>query len=147
MGPEVGFSEMLLIGVVALLVVGPKDLPMLMRKVGEWMRKLRNMATEFRHSFDEIARQTELDELRKEVDALRQLNPINDVKREIENAAKLGQDYYKDVEYEFTKDTSTIPIDAPDEAAQIEQAPIVEKPKKPRKPRAKKPKPEGEIAS
>ena len=57
---------------VALIVVGPKDLPILLRKVGEFTRKMRGLADDFRHSFDEMARQSELDELRREVDALRE---------------------------------------------------------------------------
>ena len=70
--PEVGVPELLLIGVIALIVVGPKDLPVLMRKIGKFVAHLRGMASEFRASFDELARQSELDELRKEVEAMRQ---------------------------------------------------------------------------
>ncbi len=69
--PEVGMSELVVIAIVALIVVGPKDLPVLLRRFGQFMAKLRGMASEFRASFDEMARQTELDELRKEVDAMR----------------------------------------------------------------------------
>jgi sec-independent protein translocase protein TatB len=68
---EQGAFEMLLIGAIALIVVGPKDLPVLMRKVGQFTAKMRGLAAEFRASFDEMARQSELDELRKEVEALR----------------------------------------------------------------------------
>ena len=71
LGPGIGGLEILVIGLVALLVVGPKDLPVLLRKVGKAMAKARAMANEFRSSFDEMARQSELDELRKEVEALR----------------------------------------------------------------------------
>ena len=71
LGPGIGGLEILIIGLVALLVVGPKDLPVLMRKVGKFMARARAMANEFRSSFDEMARQSELDELRKEVEALR----------------------------------------------------------------------------
>ncbi|HEX5263695.1 MAG TPA: Sec-independent protein translocase protein TatB [Phenylobacterium sp.] len=63
--------EFLLAAVVALVVVGPKDLPILLRKLGQFMAKIRAMAAEFRASFDEMARQSELDELRKEVEAMR----------------------------------------------------------------------------
>ena len=69
--PEVGASELLVIAAVALIVVGPKDLPVLLRKLGQFVAKLRGMAAEFRASFDEMARQSELDELRKEVEAMR----------------------------------------------------------------------------
>lgn len=69
--PEIGATELLVIAAVALIVVGPKDLPLLLRKLGQWMAKARGMANEFRASFDEMARQSELDELRREVQALR----------------------------------------------------------------------------
>ncbi|TAJ55842.1 Sec-independent protein translocase protein TatB [Brevundimonas sp.] len=71
LGPGIGGFEILVVGIVALLVVGPKDLPLLMRKIGKVMARARAMANEFRSSFDEMARQSELDELRKEVQALR----------------------------------------------------------------------------
>lgn len=71
LGPGVGGFELVVIGLVALLVVGPKDLPILMRRVGQMVAKARAMANEFRTSFDEMARQSELDDLRKEVEALR----------------------------------------------------------------------------
>ena len=71
LGPGIGGLEILVIGLLALIVVGPKDLPLLLRKVGKAVGKARAMAGEFRSSFDELARQAELDELRKEVEALR----------------------------------------------------------------------------
>jgi len=71
LAPGIGGLEILVIGIVALLVVGPRDLPLLMRKIGKVMARARSMAHEFRSSFDEMARQSELDELRKEVQALR----------------------------------------------------------------------------
>ena len=67
--PDIGWMELLVIGIVALIVVGPKDLPLMLRKVGRAVAKARAMANEFRASFDEMARQSELDELRKEVNA------------------------------------------------------------------------------
>ena len=71
MFPEGRAVELLIAAIVALIVVGPKDLPILLRRLGQFMAKLRGMAAEFRASFDEMARQSELDELRKEVEALR----------------------------------------------------------------------------
>ena len=65
------FLEILMIGAAALIIIGPKDLPMVMRRVGQFVGKMRGMAAEFRASFDELARQSELEELRKEVEALR----------------------------------------------------------------------------
>jgi sec-independent protein translocase protein TatB len=72
MFPEGRAVEFLVAAVVALIVVGPKDLPVLLRKLGQFMARVRSMAAEFRASFDEMARQSELDELRKEVEAMRQ---------------------------------------------------------------------------
>lgn len=72
MFPEGRALEFLIAAIVALIVVGPKDLPILLRKFGQFMAKVRSMAAEFRASFDEMARQSELDELRKEVEAMRQ---------------------------------------------------------------------------
>jgi sec-independent protein translocase protein TatB len=72
MFPEGRLFEFLIAATVALVVVGPKDLPILLRKLGQFMARVRAMAAEFRSSFDEMARQSELDELRKEVEAMRQ---------------------------------------------------------------------------
>ena len=69
--PDIGGTELLVIAAVALIVVGPKDLPVLLRKLGQFIGKMRGMASEFRASFDEMARQSELDELRREVQAMR----------------------------------------------------------------------------
>jgi sec-independent protein translocase protein TatB len=71
LGPDLSFSHILIVAAVALIVVGPKDLPGLLRKVGQFIARMRGMANEFRASFDEMARQSELDELRKEVAAMR----------------------------------------------------------------------------
>jgi len=76
---DLSWSHILIVLIVALVVVGPKDLPRLMRMVGGWVAKARGMANEFRRSFDEMAKQTELDELRAEIDALRRERPLADV--------------------------------------------------------------------
>ena len=76
LGPGIGGLEILVIGLLALIVVGPKDLPLMMRKVGQFLARARAMANEFRSSFDEMARQAELDELRKEVEALRNAQAV-----------------------------------------------------------------------
>lgn len=74
--PGIGFSEILLIGLAALIIIGPKDLPMMMRKLGQIMGKGRRMAREFQAAFDDIARQSELDELKKEIQELRKSNAL-----------------------------------------------------------------------
>jgi sec-independent protein translocase protein TatB len=74
---DIAWSELLVIVVVAVVVVGPKDLPRLMRSVGQWAGKARAMADQFRRSFDDMARQSELDDLRREVQKLQQ-SPMSD---------------------------------------------------------------------
>lgn len=73
---DLSWSHMLLVLVVALVVVGPKDLPKLMHTMGKWAAKARSMADQFRSSFDEMARQSELDELRKELEELKNTRPL-----------------------------------------------------------------------
>jgi sec-independent protein translocase protein TatB len=68
---DIAWSELLVIVVVALVVVGPKDLPKLMRTAGQWAGRARTMADQFRRSFDDMARQSELDELRNQVSKLK----------------------------------------------------------------------------
>jgi sec-independent protein translocase protein TatB len=73
---DLSWTHILIVLVVALLVVGPKDLPRMMHTVGKWVGKARGMADQFRKSFDEMTKQAELDELRKEIDALRNERPL-----------------------------------------------------------------------
>ena len=80
------WSHILILLGVALVVVGPKDLPRLMHMMGRWAGKARGMANEFKRSFDEMARQSELDELRKEVEALRSNNPLTDIHNSLNEA-------------------------------------------------------------
>src|SRR5690606_26045295 len=91
--PSLGFNEIIILGVLALLVVGPKDLPLLFRKLGKWTAKLRGMAQEFRTGFDELARQAELDELKKEVDALRRTTSLQEIRSEITKPLSTLEDY------------------------------------------------------
>jgi sec-independent protein translocase protein TatB len=79
-----GAEEIMVVAVVALIFVGPKDLPVVLRKVGQFTAKMRGLAAEFRASFDEMARQSELDELKREVEALRRGEATNPVVQEID---------------------------------------------------------------
>ena len=80
---DFSWSHILIVLIVALVVVGPKDLPRLMRTVGQWAGKARRMAGEFRKSFDEMARQSELDELRKEIANMRSERPLSGLERDL----------------------------------------------------------------
>jgi sec-independent protein translocase protein TatB len=101
---DLSWSHILIVLVVALVVVGPKDLPRLMRTLGRWMAKARAMADQFRKSFDEMARQSELDELRNEIEALRRERPFTGI--------------------EQTLREPVLPYDA---ASQIEKKPVMER--------------------
>ncbi|MTJ80396.1 MAG: twin-arginine translocase subunit TatB [Telmatospirillum sp.] len=71
---DIAWSELALIGAVALVVIGPKDLPKVMRVMGQWTRKARLLANEFQHNFDEMVRQADLEDVRRQVQAV---NPVN----------------------------------------------------------------------
>lgn len=86
MNPGIGLPELFVIVVLAIVFVGPRDLPLMVRRVGQFMGKVRGVARDFQRSFDELGREAELDELRKEIDALKKANPINEVKREFQSA-------------------------------------------------------------
>ena len=130
---SIDVNELVIIGIVALLVVGPKQLPLLMRKAGQWMSRLRGMAADFRANFDEMARQAELDELRKEVEALRNNNPLQDIKDELTKPFETGIDPYAPV----------TPYGSDHHHQVTDQAPVMEalpasveaKPKRSRKPK------------
>jgi sec-independent protein translocase protein TatB len=77
------WSHILILLTVALVVVGPKDLPRMMNMAGKWVGKARNMANEFKKSFDEMARQSELDELRAEIERLKSNDPIAEATQDL----------------------------------------------------------------
>src|SRR3569832_2359841 len=80
---DFSWSHIVILLAVARVAVGPKDLPRLMRIIGQWTGKARAMANEFCLSFDDMARQSELDELRKEIESLRTVRPLADVENEL----------------------------------------------------------------
>lgn len=88
--PGIGFTELLVLAVAALIVVGPKDLPLMMRRLGQFVGKGRAMAREFQAAFDDIARQSELDDLRKEIEDLKRTNSLKQATADL-------SDYEKDV--------------------------------------------------
>lgn len=85
---DLGWSELLLIAVIALVVVGPRDLPRMMRTAGQYMAKARKVAREFQATFDELARETEVEELRREVVSLKSeaTAPLNEMRKDLDKA-------------------------------------------------------------
>jgi sec-independent protein translocase protein TatB len=67
---DIGWSELVVIGVVALIVIGPKELPGVLRMVGQWITKVRRMASDFQGQFQEAMREAEMADLKKQVDEL-----------------------------------------------------------------------------
>jgi sec-independent protein translocase protein TatB len=79
---DIGWSEMAVIMLVALVVIGPKDLPRLARTIGQWVAKGRSMAREFQRSLEDMAREAELDEVKREIEKVGRA----DIKRSLEKA-------------------------------------------------------------
>ena len=84
---DIGWGELVVIGVVALVAIGPKELPGTLRTLGQWMGKVRRMAADFQHQFNEAMREAEMADLKKQVDNLTSgFDPIETARREIEGA-------------------------------------------------------------
>ncbi|MFZ2017165.1 MAG: Sec-independent protein translocase protein TatB [Methyloceanibacter sp.] len=81
---DIGWSELLVIAVVAIVVVGPKDLPRLMRTFGHYAGKLRRAASDFQRQFEEAMRETELEEVKKAIESVRDETPGIDLKAPID---------------------------------------------------------------
>ena len=86
--PQFGFSELLFLVIIALVILGPKDLSLTMRKIGQFVARGRSMANEFRAAFDDIARQAELDDLRKEIEDLKRDNAITQAVDDLKDVEK-----------------------------------------------------------
>ncbi len=94
---DIGWGELVVIGVIALIVIGPKELPAVLRTVGRTMNKVRRMAGEFQGQFQEALREAELHDLKKHADDiastvsgsvgdLSSVNPMAETQKEIESA-------------------------------------------------------------
>jgi sec-independent protein translocase protein TatB len=93
---DVGWSELLVIGAVALIAIGPKELPGTLRMVGQWMGKAKRMAADFQGQFQEAMREAEIAEMKQQFDDLSKtadnLNPtamIGDLNKSVEDALKI----------------------------------------------------------
>lgn len=82
---DMGWTEILVIGVVALIVVGPKDLPRMLRTLGQYVGKMRGMAREFQRSMDDAAREADLAEFK-------------DIKKSIDDVRAIGSDAARSVQ-------------------------------------------------
>jgi sec-independent protein translocase protein TatB len=110
---DIGWSELVVIGVVALIAIGPKELPGVLRTVGQYMGKIRRMASEFQGQFQEAMREAEMADIKKSVDEMTDaakgfsdFDPIASVRRSVESFAS-----------DPMKSTSPDPASASPEAA------------------------------
>jgi sec-independent protein translocase protein TatB len=89
---DISWTEFLLIGIIALIVIGPKELPGVMRTLGQWTRKMRVMANEFQNQFHEAMREAEMADLKKQVDDLahdiKSYDPLKDVRSNVDAVGK-----------------------------------------------------------
>ena len=94
---DIGWSELVVIAVVALIAIGPKELPGVLRMVGQWMGKARKMAGEFQGQFQEAMREAEMADLKKSFDevkdtatALSPTNLMTSLQKDVGDALQIG---------------------------------------------------------
>jgi sec-independent protein translocase protein TatB len=131
---DIGWSELFVIGVVALVVIGPKDLPKALRTVGVWVRKARQISGEFRASVDQMMRESELDEVRQQikkaadVDLEKEFKETVDPKGELAEALKAPELPNVTVEPPPFVDPDPPPAIAPPPPAETAATPAAELP-------------------
>jgi sec-independent protein translocase protein TatB len=125
---DIGWGELLLIGIVALIAIGPKELPTVLRTLGQWMAKLRRMATEFQNQFHEAMREAEVADLKKQVEDMTSqaqsyanFDPIGDVRRELESTQN-------QIEQAMTATPPAASAGAPDPASAAAATPAIAPP-------------------
>lgn len=96
---DIGWSELVVIGVVALIAIGPKELPGVLRMVGQWMGKARRLASEFQGQFQEAMREAEMADLKKSFDEVKEAtaglttnNMLTKLGSELTEAAAINTD-------------------------------------------------------
>jgi sec-independent protein translocase protein TatB len=115
--------ELLVIAIVALVVIGPKELPGLLRTWGKWMAQMRGMASEFRGHVDEMVRQSELDEVKKQLEGssgldMQALDPTKQIREHIQEGMAEGEKAFNEA-----KSTFDNPLAEPESAPQIAAEP------------------------
>jgi sec-independent protein translocase protein TatB len=91
---DIGWSELLVIAVVAIVVIGPKDLPRALRSVGQWTARIKRMAREFQGQFTEAVREAELDGIQRDLEEITKIDPVADLRAA---AQKTGNDITRDL--------------------------------------------------
>ena len=89
---ELGMSELLLVGIVALIIVGPKDLPKMFRVVGKYVGRAKEMARDFQRSFEDAAKESGFDDIKRNFDSVKDFSPNNIAKNTINKNAKISEE-------------------------------------------------------
>ncbi len=95
---DIGWTELLVIAVVLIVVVGPKDLPPMLRAFGKMTARARKVAGEFRAQFDEALREAELDDVRRTISDAQQLNPVNSLREAMNPLRQMGNEIKADLQ-------------------------------------------------
>jgi sec-independent protein translocase protein TatB len=92
---DISWSELLVIAVVAIVVIGPKDLPRALRALGQWSGRIKRMARDFQNQFNEAIREAELDSVQREIEEIGKIDPVADLRAA---AAKTGEEIRQDLQ-------------------------------------------------
>ncbi|ARO29900.1 MULTISPECIES: Sec-independent protein translocase protein TatB [unclassified Rhizobium] len=95
---DIGWTELLVIAVVLIVVVGPKDLPPMLRAFGKMTQRARKVAGEFRAQFDEALREAELDDVRQTISDAHKLNPVNSLREAMNPLRQMGNEIKADLQ-------------------------------------------------
>lgn len=159
---DIGWTELLVIAVVLIVVVGPKDLPPMLRAFGKMTQRARKVAGEFRAQFDEALREAELDDVRQTISDAQKLNPVNSLREAMNPLRQMGNEIKADLQKSttVTENKTEVPADtvaAPTPSMSLPETPppvpaptpepaaavavqadrVADKPKPVRKPRVK----------
>jgi len=111
---DIGWTELLVIAVVLIVVVGPKDLPPMLRAFGKMTQRARKVAGEFRAQFDEALREAELDDVRQTISDAQKLNPVNSLREAMNPLRQMGNEIKADLQKSttVTENKTEVPADA-----------------------------------
>ena len=101
---DIAWPELMLIGVIALVVIGPKDLPRAMRVAGFWVRKARSLSREFQNSVDQMIREAELEDVRQELREASQFDIDHEIRSAVDSTGELSQSVRPDIPDHFEEE-------------------------------------------
>jgi sec-independent protein translocase protein TatB len=127
---DIGWGELVVIGIVALIAIGPKELPSVLRSLGHWVGKIRRMASEFQGQFQEAMREAEIADLKKQFDDASNAaanmtagieNPLETAQKELQNAIE----HKPDVAAESATPPASVDVPVPETPAPVTDSDIL----------------------